>query len=468
MQAATLLQKYCNPFTCSLSSNTGTPQMRPPPLPDELLLEIFEFATHVHRHATLAPLDPFTPRRVSNNVMGPNTASLSTRTKLSLVLVCRSWRRLAVQLLYDYLVIRSPARATTILAVLQRSSSMTDGKSGPAGYGQWTRHIEVHTHARGANNLSFLQTIFRIFQECPNVRMLSGIWNHPLPIEFLNAVAALYGPSLQGIYWNDRSVIYPERTTLASPEFLTSFSSLRVLNLRSYSGKSVSKSHAVTLPKVEDLVISNTQRSLAIATTLGLPALRNLTVKTGAECAPTEYFINFLHVHGASLVSVDLLSPSVDSDPEPDSSQIRRTACHTNPDLFLLDNRCPNLVTLTFPTTSSPLSPDICHPLHRIGLRGVRADSLYPDKATNTKGHLMSFTPDRYPKLEVVRTVGYLVEADTDSLIKDVFIWWVEKFEKQGVDFLDGEALVQLKLRRPGSVNQGVDVGSRLPEPSPS
>ncbi|KAF8070446.1 hypothetical protein FPV67DRAFT_1668299 [Lyophyllum atratum] len=442
MQAATLLQKYCSPFNCSLSTNTSTPQTRPPQLPQEIWLEIMSFATHVHQHATIAPLDPFTQKRVSTNVMGPNTPSLSTRTKLFLVLVCRSWWKLAVQILYNHLVIRSPARANAILAVLQRSSCSPDGKGSIGGYGQWTRHVEIHTHARGAGSLSFLQTIFLIFQACPNLRMLSGTWNHRLPIEFLDAISKLYGPSLQGVYWNDRSSVnFPQTTTLASPEFLASFSSLHVLDLRNYWGKSVSQS-SVTLPRVEDLILSSTPRSLAIATALGLPALRNLTLKACSDSAPTNHFIKFLKAHGASLISVDLPSPSADSDPEPDTSQIRRTASHTSPDIFLRDNLCPNLVTLTFPTTSQPLSPDINHPLRRIGLRGVRAESLYPDKATNSRGHLMSFTPDRYPELEVIRTVGYLVEADTDSLIRDVFIWWVEKFEKQGVDFLDGEGVL--------------------------
>jgi hypothetical protein len=72
----------------------------------------------------------------------------------------------------------------------------------------------------------------------------------------------------------------------------------------------------------------------------------------------------------------------------------------------------------------------------------VRAESLYPDKKTNTGRHLMTFTPSRYPNLELVRTVGFLVDADTDSLIKDIFIWWVERFEKQGIDFLDGEGVL--------------------------
>jgi hypothetical protein len=35
----------------------------------------------------------------------------------------------------------------------------------------------------------------------------------------------------------------------------------------------------------------------------------------------------------------------------------------------------------------------------------------------------------------MVRTAGFLVDADTDTLVKDVFIWWSERFERDGVDF---------------------------------
>ena len=54
----------------------------------------------------------------------------------------------------------------------------------------------------------------------------------------------------------------------------------------------------------------------------------------------------------------------------------------------------------------------------------------------------MSLTPSRYPSLELIKTVGFLVDAETDLLIKDIFIWWVERFEKQGIDFLDGEGVL--------------------------
>lgn len=389
-------------------------------------------------------------KRVSTNVMAVNVPSFSARTKISLVLVCRSWRRMAIQILYEYLVIRSPARAAALLAVL-RSSQATfvdrdDGQGRNIGYGQWTRHIEVFTHARGTNELQYLQTLFHIFQACPNLRMLSGMWNHVLPVEFLNAISRLYGPSLQGLYWNE--VCQIDHLPVATPQYLASFRSLRILDLRNFVGGAISDQSGdffprPSLPRLQDLIISTYKQSVTLATALSLPALRNLTVKTAVSGEPPlDILTAFLKVHGPALVSVDIPSPSADSEPEPDTSLLRRNLPHINPDIFLQPDLCPNLVSLAFPTTSPPLGAHVHRSLRRIGLRGVRAESLYPDKKTSTRGHLMSFTPSRYPNLELVRTVGFLVDADTDSLIKDIFIWWVDRFEKQGIDFLDGEGVL--------------------------
>jgi len=55
----------------------------------------------------------------------------------------------------------------------------------------------------------------------------------------------------------------------------------------------------------------------------------------------------------------------------------------------------------------------------------------------------MAMTPNKFPELELIQTVGYFVDADkSDELIKDIFIWWVEKFEDVGIDFLDGEGVL--------------------------
>ncbi|KAF8236028.1 hypothetical protein L208DRAFT_1358023 [Tricholoma matsutake] len=448
-----LLYKVVNPFNCSLTPSNSLPSQTlksQPDLPLEIWMEIFQLATYVHQQSTIAPLNPFTLRRVSTNVMAVNVPSLSARTKLSLVLVCRSWRRIAIQIFYEYVVIRSPARATALLAVLRSSRAAYDdggdSQHHNIGYGQWTRHIEVYTHARGTNELQYLQTLFHIFQACPNLHMLSGMWNHPLPVEFLDAISRLYGQSLQGLYWNEVCPI--DHPPVATPQFLASFRSLGILDLRNFVGGAISNNPGEcfprpSLPRLQDLIISTYPQSLTLATALSLPALRNLTVKTAVSGEPPlDLLIAFLQVHGPALVSVDIPSPSADSEPEPDTALLRRNLPHINPDIFLQPDICPNLVSFAFPTTSPPLGAHVHRSLRRIGLRGVRAESLYPDKRTSTRGHLMSITPSRYPNLELVRTVGFLVDADTDSLTKDIFIWWAERFEKHGIDFLDGEGVL--------------------------
>lgn len=75
-------------------------------------------------------------------------------------------------------------------------------------------------------------------------------------------------------------------------------------------------------------------------------------------------------------------------------------------------------------------------------MRDATSMSLYPNKGSSAKLHLNSFTRARFPALELVRTIGYLVDADTDILVEEVFIWWTEKFEKEGVDFQDGAGVV--------------------------
>ncbi|KAG6857707.1 hypothetical protein H0H87_004123 [Tephrocybe sp. NHM501043] len=444
MQAVSRLHKCLQPFACSLSTNTPTPQspkINLPPLPQEIWLEIMQFATYVHHHHSIVPLDPFAQCRVSRDVMAPNTPSLSTRTKLSLVLVSRSWHKIALQIFYNYLQIRSPTRAEGLLTALERSSH------GPPEqrlhHGQWTRHIEIYTHARRAGELQYLKTLFRIFQECPNLRILSGHWNHALPPEFLNAISRSFGPRLQGLYWDDHKVAAWPKATISSPIFLGTFVALQTLDLRNYGGNSNIGNTTVTFPDVKYLILSNSPPGILVSTVLDLPALRNLTLKTHPIIggASADLLIKFLTIHGAHLKSVDLHSPTMESDAT-DSYLGRRATCSFRPDIFLQGDLCPNLVTLTFPASSPLLDHKIRHPLRRIGLRGVRADTIYPDKETHTKKHLLSFTSERYPKLEVVRTVGFLADADTDNLVKDIFIWWVHKFEQEGVDFLDGEGVL--------------------------
>lgn len=383
--------------------------------------------------------------------MGANTPALAMRTKLVLVLVSKAWRSVALQMLYEYITIRSPARANSILQVLEQSrrpqpASETVETPGP-GYGQWTRHIEVFTFARGAGSINYLQVIFKILCLCPKLRILSGRWIHPLPIEFLNGVSGILGPSLSELYWNETKE-HGDLNTLTTPTFLGSFNALRILDLRHFVGTDPSTWTQISirpvLPLVRDLVISTHSRSLEIATMLTLPSLRNLTLRTPTwDSFKTETLLNlFLKVHGTSLIAIDLLTPAADAEPDPDNAIARRTAAHINPDIFLVPDLCPNLESFTFPITSPSLAPHIHPSLRRIGLRGANSDSLYPDKPSSVKGLLLAIDIKKYPKLELIQTVGFLPEAHGDSVIKDVFIWWAERFETMGVTFVDGEGVM--------------------------
>lgn len=374
------------------------------------------------------------------------------RTKCCLVLVCRYWRQVSTPLFYHHIVIRSPARADRILQVLHSRSYVRDRGDSPktrlriSEYGQFTRHVEIFTHARGAKNLHFLQIIFRIFQYCPNVRTLSGTWNHQLPSEFLESITKMYGGSLQGLYWSERAEM--EDASIVGPKFFASFQALRILDLRNLEGGDPESEPTLsedrpTLPCVQDLVLSTQPRCLLAAVGVSLPALRNLTLKTpdATSSMPERLMTAFLHMHGENLISIDLKSPSSESEFEPP-----RAAYHPDqtigPEIFLQPGKCPHLHTLTFPSSSPELEVQVHASLSRIGIRGVRSDRLYPDKASTVQAHLKSFTRSTYPNLEIVRTVGFLVDAEGDALIKDIFIWWAERFENDGIDFQDGEGVL--------------------------
>ncbi|TFK25212.1 hypothetical protein FA15DRAFT_369306 [Coprinopsis marcescibilis] len=453
------------PFQCLFMTSSPVQPPRKPPsaLPLEIWLDIFQFATYVPRSSAAKPLDPFAFQRISRDIMGVNTPAMALYTKLALARVSKAWRRLTIPLLYEHIVVRSPSRANMILNVLWRSANRDQESADPpppekSGYGQWTRHIEVLTHSRGSANLSYYQTVFSIFRLCQNVRVLTGVWNHIIPAEFASVVSQWYGPCLESLSWCEA----PSKTqngALLSPSstftFLGSFKSLRVLDLRHRSIRlrtgvdpyplELPDGIQATLPLVRHLIVSSHSRSLSIAAHLSLPRLLNLTIKTSlSDKIDNQLVRKFLQTHGELLESVEISLPSSSPDDEsaPDSST-RRTASHINPEYFLDANTCPNLLSISFPITSPVPDCETPHPnLRRIGLRGVRSDILLPDGARTEKNQLLVITPERYPMLESVQTIGFLVEADGDSGTKDVFIWWVERFEKFGIDFLDGEGVL--------------------------
>lgn len=430
----------------------------PPELPLEVWFEIFEFATFVSVQENHSPEDAFASKPLSRSISATNTPSMATKTKLSLMLVSHGWRQVAVRLLYRQIAVTSPVRANKILNTLLQSMAYTEGSGAlGSGYGQWTRHLEVFTHARGSRSINYLKTLFRIFQCCPRLQKLSGVWNYQLPIQFITSVSELYGPSLYGLSWaeqQDRLPIEPDNT-FVSLSFFSAFQSLTLLDLRFFRGPSTitsitEKARSFRLPQVKDLILSSCPSSIITATCLQLPALCNLTLRPSSSSLLSDNLIkDFLKVHGSRLQAIDIWSPALDTEPEPDSSDVRRQAPHIAPQLFIQDKLCPNLTTFLFPITS-PCLGDVNHTnLRRIGLRGIHG--LFPDKSPQTRDQLMAINLERFPNLESVKAIGFVVDSLSDPINKDVFIWWMERFEKLGIDFLDGEGVIWVYEDDPSS-----------------
>lgn len=362
---------------------------------------------------------------------------LAMKTKRALVLVCRSWNHLAIHLLYQHIVIRSPVRAEMILQALTTHWNVSSNpKIVHSEYGQWTRFIELYFHMRGSYTREHLQNVVNIFRCCPNIRMLSATLTNSVPLGFRDAISGLFGPSLQGLHWDELTHSLIE--TKVTPEFFASFRSLRILDLHEYIGCDVSDMDfslpSPTLPCVEHLILGTHHQCLLTATLLSLPALRKLTIQNPGNTDPQlpELIASFLQVHGTSLLLVDLRVPLTTD---------HKTVTPISPDLFFAPGVCPNLDTVAFSASTPPLAGSRHPTLRRIGIRGVNYEGLHLDKDSATKKHLKSFTKASYPKLETVRTLGYLVDADTDLLARDAFIWWAERFEYDGVDFQDGEGV---------------------------
>ncbi|KAF4620814.1 hypothetical protein D9613_000519 [Agrocybe pediades] len=377
--------------------------------------------------------------------MADNTPTSALRTKLALVLVSKAWRCLAVQILYKHVAIRSPMRALAILKSLEDSRS-SNFPLQPADYAQWIRHIEVFTFSRGSNDITHLQTIYKILMRCTNLQIFSGWWTRPLPHAFLDAVAQQLGPVISGLYWNDMDVSYRGITMEASLKFICSFQSLSVLDLRhiteAESGSLVAES-CPTLPRLKHIVLSTRKESLVMATALRLPSLRDLVMEASLYRTKTDGLMKlFLQANGASLTSVDLKLSLKAGQLESDITRLQPDlSCDVSPDLFLDPQNCPFLEGFAFPARASEIT--VSSPcLRRIGIRGAHREGLDVDKPSSLREHLMSIDVKKFPNLQVIMMIDFVAEAQGDyDTLKKFFVRWNDRFSEMDVEFLDGAAM---------------------------
>ncbi|KAI0368293.1 hypothetical protein BV20DRAFT_998855 [Pilatotrama ljubarskyi] len=462
-------------------------------LPPELWLEIFRYATHVPRARTIAPVDPFMPERPANYAWGMNSPIQSMHTKCALVRVCRAWRALATELLYEHVVLGSARRLQCFCRTLVESQEVerkdrageSDAAALALGHGRWVRHLDVQRWAKTSKSAHYWQCLVRSIFLCPRLRVFSGLWQIPLPPGLPAALEQYLPSTLQELYWHQDCVLVAakELPILTTP-FLSKFSALRVLDLRKICVLDAERSlHDVefvtlTLPHVLYLALPTCPLLLRFATKQDLPALNYLILD--ASGAPRTVWApwvarelaSFLDRHGKKLTTVELL-PAVTQSFRPGpvgiSAFLSPAAC-PNLDTLVFDCRekaiCPSTAALAQLTdrdaresaarvaahastgTTGPAAPLLEQPhprLRRVGIRGTAIGRLYPNKPSQAQAHLNAFAGccrAFFPALEVVRTLGFLVGTSTDPFASDVFIWWTEKFERVGVDLQDGEAVV--------------------------
>ncbi|KAJ3934174.1 MAG: hypothetical protein NXY57DRAFT_959289 [Lentinula lateritia] len=415
-------------FLARLVPNFVILRQSPPSFPDlpvEVLTEIFQFATYLHEAENILPLDPFIPQQISRNALGPNTALSTMRTKCALVLVCRSWRNVAIPLLYRHLVIRSPQRAIYLLSALESRLPMpvdATTPTRPSEYGRFARHLEIYTHSRGSNAYNFLLTICHIIQKSPNLRIISGSWNHALPAGFPQSVSQMCGPTLQGLLWSESC---PDSPTFA--KFLSSFQSLRVLDI-SRVPRHRAEDISLSLPSIQDLIISTHTGSMSLATSISMPRLHTLVLRLESNAPESSTYIRkFLKARGIALRTLHIL-PSLGIDDQ-----------NILYNFHIPFRDCTCLETLTFHVNHTP---SFHHPtVKRVGIHGLKSEAFEHGKTNSGKTCLKTLaTRSLYPCLETVRTVDYLVENHTLSL--GHYILWSEKFERLGVDFQDGAGIV--------------------------
>ena len=472
---------------------TPAPRTDHSSLPPELWLEIFRCATYVPRVRGLSPGDPFLPQRPCNYAWGVNTPVSSLATKRNLVLVCRVWYILATELLYEHVLISSRRRAFLLCRTLYDSDLMVRRLQAQGehaeGLVRWVRHVEIHDCSRTSKSLQFWKAVAAILSLLPNIHVLTGIWERPLTPNLLEVFSRYLTSSLEGLYWDEGFV--PEgEPSLLSASFLPKYQSLRVLDIRKLrledpdSNLPMEADVPISLPSVVDLLLPTWPAVLGFARKLELPRLRRLVLDTAnIRRSSTSYVISSLNkllaAHGPKITTLELL---------PVASDLSYEACPISITMLLQPEVCPALDTFVYdcrekllcaytppqpnapsniarPGTSPSASPLILtapptpsrnapasepemrapHPsLRRVGIRGMGISRLYPNRPTLTQEHLQQFLTHRalFPALETVRTIGFLVDACTDDLARDIFIWWTEKFEEAGVDLQDGEGVV--------------------------
>lgn len=264
------------------------------------------------------------------------------KTKLLTVQVCRTWRAIGTEFLFEFVGNKDQAQLVYISQLLRSSNSSPK-------LGWWIRSLHTRFHFGDDLNV-FSSTIVSILQCCPRLTTFMHIhdFNGPLPTSVVTALTAHCGKSLRRFQldWGGVNIDDLRHLLETSP-------SLQHLAVGcTFAPPSFTPSQEFRFHKLRSLHFGNSEDGMTCrfnyhlleASSWILPALQSVSIDVDARTSIDE-LMTFLSAHGSKLLKLSLT----------DSDRLDGFPISYNRVLQL----CPNLRDLRIPFNSFTAVPQI-------------------------------------------------------------------------------------------------------------
>ncbi|EJD00420.1 uncharacterized protein FOMMEDRAFT_148220 [Fomitiporia mediterranea MF3/22] len=459
-----------DPFSTSASAR----------LPVELWRMIFVFATRVVGGYDTSYASPFDVSDITNGYgVFLKELKASHRTKETLCLVSRSWRKLARELIFEYLFLQDSYDWAMLAEALEESRQADAARRGH-GAGWYVRRIEINTQCwtqeKGV-------AAARVIRCCPNLRVLTvGAFEEigSVPMELITAIFESCPHAIRSLDWT--CDIGPEQMIemFCRMPITANLQSLFMCVQQDITLGQLSKLKAagpISLPHLHTIELVSPDFDPSVILTLmadfDLPSLRQIVLCGQDDLADAHLFFT---AHGPKLTTLEFDfagEPNVESPTTipPPTYPTSDNLPERGPEMLL--TRCPNLKELVLQVHWASEQALPGHPqIERIGIRGLyfigetrprttEAALVLRSECDAEQRHIVNslrtafpvlVNRKLYPKVKAVR----LLDFDQSRFrsvpwrTSRVAFWafWIRRFERLGIRLEDhaGE-LIELVFR---------------------
>ncbi|KAF6753339.1 hypothetical protein DFP72DRAFT_902793 [Ephemerocybe angulata] len=395
------------------------PRSAPQPIPTELWLRIFHFATNIIEPGSECPRIDYPGRlRCVLPSLPPGTVQKALKTKRALVLVCKQWNFMATpfRILYHHLSISTQSALEKLISTLSDDTGPNKGSF----YGRLVKRLDLKRYTpRGVR----LYTAVELCQRLPNlVTFLTELEARIDPSPLFNVLP----PTLRHLHiqerfghWEGRSLIsiaqvasfmdsHPNLTSISFPYVITESPPL-----------SLAEKEQFCWPSIRKWTFLDRRQPLALASYVPRGAFPNLEDVHFSECTNDHYKAGnwneaeeFLAAHGTSLVSVGLAQEGL---------------VHISARLRVVDQLCPRIkeIDISFNQHRGRTRVDAMAmgciiqtaaaiQMHQVLSLGIRMCSLRYEDERIEDLHSIASLPwtDVFPRLQRIRV---LEELDVES-----------------------------------------------------